>query len=68
MATEETNGEQTIYERAEIADQVVSQSKRLLANLPIEVIGHLDSKGLCCGNGTVAIVRVNLDEIVNPPT
>jgi len=57
---------QTIFERAEIGEKAVYELRKVLENKPLEVLGHIDSVGLCCGNGTVAIVKVDLDEIVNP--
>lgn len=58
--------EQTIYERAEINEKAVNNLRQALRDKPLEVIGHIDSLALCCRNGTVAIVKVDLDEVVNP--
>jgi hypothetical protein len=60
--------EQTIYERAEISEKAIYELRKVLKGKPVEVLGHIDSLGLCCGGGTVAIVKVDLDEIVNPDT
>ena len=56
--------DQTIYERAEIGEKVVFRVRELLKDVPIDVIGHMDSTALCCGAGTVAIVHVDLDKVV----
>ncbi len=57
---------QTIYERAEINEKAVYNLRQVLKNKPLEVIGHIDSLAYCCRNGTVAIVKVDLDEVVKP--
>lgn len=54
---------QTIYERAEIGERVIFKVRELLKGVPLEVIGHLEGAAVCCGNGTVAVVKVDLDEI-----
>ncbi len=59
--------DQTIYERAEIGERVVHEARKLLKQQPVEVLGHLDVPAMCCRAGTVAIVKVDLDEVVNPP-
>jgi hypothetical protein len=59
--------DQTIYERAEIGERVIFRVRELLRNLPIEVIGHQDVQAVCCGNGTVALVKLDLDQIQQPP-
>jgi hypothetical protein len=64
MTTEKTD--QTIYERAEIGERVIFKIRELLKNVPIDVIGHLDLTAVCCRNGTVAIVKVDLDELATP--
>lgn len=57
--------DQTIYERAEIGERVIFKVRQLLKDMPVEVIGHMDSPAVCCGNGTVAIVKVDLDEVAD---
>lgn len=57
---------QTIYERAEVGEKVVFRLREILKDQPLEVLGHMDTAALCCSGGTVAIVKVNLDEVVRP--
>jgi hypothetical protein len=57
---------QTIYERAEIGEKAIYELRRVMKDKPVDVIGHIDSTAYCCGNGTVAIVKVDLDQVVNP--
>ncbi|MGH9160627.1 MAG: hypothetical protein ACRD2X_11680, partial [Vicinamibacteraceae bacterium] len=57
----------TIYERAEVGERVVDQVRKMLEKQPVEVLGHLDLAAVCCRAGTVAIVKLDLDQIVNPP-
>lgn len=59
---------QTIYERAEIGEKAIYELRRALKNKPLDVLGHIDSTAYCCGNGTVAIVKVDLDQVVKPKT
>jgi hypothetical protein len=54
---------QTIYERAEIGEKAIHKLRQVLENKPLEILGHIDSAAYCCRNGTVAIVKVDLDEI-----
>lgn len=49
--------DQTIYEWAEVCERVVYKTRDLLKKVPVDVIGHVDSRGLCCRNGTVALVK-----------
>lgn len=51
----------TIYERAEVGEKVVHKLRQSLKDKPIEVIGHLESTAYCCRNGTVALVKIDLD-------
>jgi hypothetical protein len=39
-------------------EELVSHLKSLVKNLPVEVLGHIEAPALCCGSGTVALVRV----------
>jgi hypothetical protein len=56
---------QTIYERAEIGEKVLHQLKQMLEGSPVEVLGHIESLATCCGSGTVAIVRVDLEQVTS---
>ncbi len=51
----------TIYERAEVGERVVHKLRQTLKGKPADVIGHLESTAYCCRNGTVALVRLDLD-------
>jgi hypothetical protein len=62
----EDKTDQTIYERAEIGERVIFRVRELLKNLPLEVMGHLESRAYCCGNGTVALVKMDLDQLPKP--
>ena len=45
----------------EKANEAVQYLKKLLKDVPVDVLGHLEAADLCCGNsssGTVALVRV----------
>lgn len=44
--------------------RIVADLKRLVKDLPIEVLGHVDAAALCCSSGTVALVKV--DTVSNP--
>jgi hypothetical protein len=44
--------------------RIVTQLKKLVKNLPIEVLGHVDAPALCCRSGTVALVKI--DTVSNP--
>ncbi len=56
--------DQTIYQRAEIGEKVILKLREIIKEQPLEVLGHMDVAGLCCGNGTVAIVRVDLEKVM----
>ena len=56
--------DQTIYERAEISEKAIYRLREVLKDKPLDVIGHLDSAAYCCRNGTVALVKVDLDQVV----
>jgi hypothetical protein len=60
--------DQTIYERAEVCEKVVLKARDLLKKVPLDVIGHQDSLAYCCRNGTVALVKLDLDRVVQPTT
>ena len=59
--------DQSAAERHEINQKLVGEVKRLLEPLPLEVIGHVDSAAMCCRNGTVAMVKIDGSEVINPP-
>ena len=60
---EKDKSKQAIYKRAEVSERVILRVRELLKNVPIEVIGHMDSQALCCSDGTVALVKVDLDKV-----
>ena len=39
--------------------KLVAELKKLVKDLPIEVLGHVDATALCCSSGTVALVKVD---------
>ncbi len=59
----EDKAKQTIYERAEVGERAIFRLREKLKDQKLEVMGHIDSLALCCRNGTVAIVKVDLDEL-----
>ena len=63
MATGNGKEDQTIYERADIAEKAVRRLQELLKDQPVEVDGHIKSLATCCRNGTVAVVKVDLDKL-----
>jgi len=40
-------------------EELVKHLKNLVKNIPVEVLGHIEAPALCCGNGTVALVKVD---------
>lgn len=40
-------------------EELVKHLKNLVKNLPVEVLGHIEAPALCCGSGTVALVKVD---------
>jgi hypothetical protein len=44
--------------------RLVAQLRKLVKDLPVEVLGHVDAPALCCRSGTVAIVKI--DTASNP--
>lgn len=38
--------------------KLVANLKKLVKNLPVEVLGHVEARALCCRSGTVALVKV----------
>jgi hypothetical protein len=47
MATAQTN------------KKLIADLRKLVKDLPIEVLGHVDASALCCRSGTVALVKVD---------
>jgi hypothetical protein len=39
--------------------KLVKELQTYLANTPTEVLGHLAVPAFCCGNGTVALVKID---------
>ncbi len=66
VSVKEEGSKQTIYERAEIGERVIHRVRQILKDVPLEVIGHMESQAICCRNGTVALVRIDLDEVMAP--
>jgi hypothetical protein len=50
---------QTPEQRARISEAALKRLKELTKNLPVEVLGHVEMPAACCGNGTVALVKVD---------
>lgn len=47
--------------------KLVTEMKKLLKPLPIEVIGHIESEAYCCRNGTVALVKIDQSKVLPAP-
>jgi hypothetical protein len=41
-----------------VNEKLVRKLRRMLKDVPVEVLGHIDAQAVCCGNGTVALVRI----------
>lgn len=52
-------------ERARVNDRLVKKLQGLLKDIPVDVIGHIDSTATCCRNGTVALVEID-EARINP--
>jgi hypothetical protein len=39
--------------------RLVKELQKYLANTPTEVLGHIEAPAYCCGNGTVALVKID---------
>jgi hypothetical protein len=39
--------------------KLVADLRKMVKDLPIEVLGHVDAAALCCRSGTVALVKVD---------
>jgi hypothetical protein len=39
--------------------RLVRQLKGMLKDVPVEVLGHVESTFACCDNGTVALVKID---------
>ena len=57
---------QSVEERAQISADLVERLSHLLKDLPVEVIGHAEATGLCCRNGTVAMVEIDAVSLPGP--
>jgi Mn-containing catalase len=51
--------DQTPVERAEITHALVNEVRRMLKDVPVEVLGHIESVAECCSGGTVALVKID---------
>jgi hypothetical protein len=38
--------------------ELVNHLKKLVKDIPVEVLGHIEAHALCCGDGTVALVKI----------
>lgn len=56
-----------VLEQAEVNRSLVEEVRKLLKPHAIEVLGHIESKTLCCRNGTVAIVKIDRETLVTKP-
>jgi hypothetical protein len=45
-------------DNAAVNQKLVAHLKKLVKDLPVEVLGHVEARTLCCGSGTVALVRI----------
>lgn len=39
--------------------KLIAELKKYLADTPAEVVGHIEAPAYCCGNGTVALVKID---------
>ena len=39
--------------------RLVKELEKYLANAPAVVLGHVAAPAMCCGNGTVALVKID---------
>ncbi len=46
-------------DKAQENRKIVTHLKKLVRDLPIEVLGHVEAPALCCRSGTVALVKVD---------
>lgn len=44
---------------AAVNRRLVNELKKYLADTPTEVVGHIEATAYCCGNGTVALVKID---------
>ena len=42
-----------------VNQRLVRRIQGMLKDVPVEVIGHIESTFACCGNGTVALVKID---------
>jgi hypothetical protein len=58
-----SKADMTPAERAGVHNTALAKLKELLKDIPVEVIGHIDSTASCCRNGTVALVEIDMDKL-----
>ena len=66
MAKKSSKGskaDMTPGERARVSNAALEKLKELLKDIPVEVIGHIESQATCCRNGTVALVEIDVDKL-----
>jgi hypothetical protein len=42
-----------------VNERLLKHLKGLLADIPVEVVGHIESTFACCNDGTVALVKID---------
>lgn len=42
-----------------VSRRLIAELQKYLADVPAEVIGHIEAPSYCCGNGTVALVKID---------
>jgi len=45
-------------DNAAVNRKLVANLKKLAKDLPVEVLGHVEARALCCRSGTVALVKI----------
>lgn len=58
---------QTPAQRHKVNQSLVKELQTLLKDVPVEVLGYIESAASCCGNGTVALVKIDRGERVTRP-
>jgi hypothetical protein len=53
--------EEAMAESSSTNKKLVRRLTQLLKDVPVEVLGHIESSFACCNNGTVAIVKFDED-------
>jgi len=54
--------DQTQAQRAKVSKAAIKELQKLVAGLPVEVLGHVEAPALCCRSGTVALVKVDIGD------